>query len=97
MRCNTCGDYIARGKKFNARKETVEHEDYLDLKVFRFYFKCPRCMQEITFKTDPKIYDNVVEHGATSNLKALKLAEQYTIEETERKRRTFESNEAAGK
>lgn len=85
MRCNTCGDYIARGKKFNARKETVENEEYLGLKVFRFYFKCPRCMQEITFKTDPKNYDYVVEHGATPNFKALKLAEQQAIEEQKEK------------
>lgn len=85
MRCNTCGDYIARGKKFNARKETVENEFYLGLKVFRFYFKCPRCMQEITFKTDPKNYDYVVEHGATPNFKALKLAEQQAIEEQKEK------------
>src|SRR5699024_5093238 len=62
-------------------KETVDHEDYLGLKVFRFYFKCPRCMQEITFKTDPKNYDYVVEHGATPNFKALKLAEQQAKEE----------------
>lgn len=85
MRCDTCGDYIARGKKFNARKETVDHEEYLGLKVFRFYFKCPRCMQEITFKTDPKNYDYVVEHGATPNFKALKLAEQQANEERKEK------------
>ncbi|KAH7636918.1 Coiled-coil domain-containing protein 94 [Dermatophagoides farinae] len=85
MRCNTCGDYIARGKKFNARKETVDNEEYLGLKVFRFYFKCPRCMQEITFKTDPKSYDYTVEHGATPNFKALKLAEQQAIEEQKEK------------
>lgn len=85
MRCNTCGDYIARGKKFNARKETVDHEEYLGLKVFRFYFKCPRCMQEITFKTDPKNYDYVVEHGATPNFKALKLAHQQEVEQQKEK------------
>jgi hypothetical protein len=33
MRCNTCGDYIYRRKKFNARKETVRGEDYLGIKV----------------------------------------------------------------
>ncbi len=81
MKCNTCGDYIAKGKKFNARKETVENESYLGLKVFRFYFKCPRCMQEITFKTDPKNMDYEVEHGATQNFKALKLAEQQAVQE----------------
>ncbi|KAG6910886.1 protein CWC16 [Tephrocybe rancida] len=39
MRCNTCGEYIYKGKKFNARKETVEGEDYYGIKIFRFYIK----------------------------------------------------------
>ena len=39
MRCNTCGEYIYKGKKFNARKETVEGEDYHGIKIFRFYIK----------------------------------------------------------
>lgn len=38
-RCNTCGEYIYKGKKFNARKETVENEDYYGIKIFRFYIK----------------------------------------------------------
>ena len=49
-RCNTCGEYIYKGKKFNSRKETVEDEDYLGLYIFRFYIKCPRCVAEIAFK-----------------------------------------------
>ncbi|KAG2158103.1 DUF572-domain-containing protein, partial [Suillus bovinus] len=39
MRCNTCGEYIYKGKKFNARKETVDGEDYYGIKIFRFYIK----------------------------------------------------------
>lgn len=67
MRCKKCGEYIYKGKKFNARKETAIGEEYLTLKVFRFYIKCPVCSSEITFKTDPKQADFVVEHGATRN------------------------------
>ena len=37
MRCDTCGEYIYKGKKFNARKETVEGESYYNIKIFRFY------------------------------------------------------------
>jgi hypothetical protein len=75
MKCNTCGDYIAKAKKFNARKETVEGEEYLGLKIYRFYFKCPICMAEITFKTDPKNQDYELEHGATRNFQAYRLAQ----------------------
>ncbi|KAF8971604.1 CWC16 protein [Flammula alnicola] len=67
MRCNTCGEYIYKGKKFNARKETVEGEDYLGIKIFRFYIKCTLCSAEITFKTDPKNTDYAAEHGASRN------------------------------
>ena len=52
MRCNKCGEYVCKsrhlvfvshahvidkGKKFNARKETAEGEEYYGIKVFRFY------------------------------------------------------------
>jgi hypothetical protein len=67
MRCTTCGEYIAKGKKFNARKETVEGEDYLGIKIFRFYIRCPRCSVEITFKTDPENSDYTCEQGALRN------------------------------
>ncbi|KAL1410913.1 Pre-mRNA-splicing factor cwf16 [Vanrija albida] len=67
MRCKRCGEYVYKGKKFNARKETAVGEEYLGVKVFRFYIKCPTCSSEITFKTDPKQGDFIVEHGATRN------------------------------
>ncbi|KAM0788964.1 hypothetical protein ACM66B_003037 [Microbotryomycetes sp. NB124-2] len=67
MRCNTCGEYIYKGKKFNARKETVQGEDYYGIKIFRFYIKCTACSAEITFKTDPKNTDYQAEHGASRN------------------------------
>src|ERR1700737_3028119 len=66
MRCNTCGEYIYRGKKFNARKEDAQ-ETYLSVKVLRFYIRCTRCSAEITFKTDPKNTDYVAERGASRN------------------------------
>ncbi|RKP08954.1 CWC16 protein, partial [Thamnocephalis sphaerospora] len=67
MRCTTCNEYVAKGKKFNARKETVQGEDYLGLKIFRFYIRCPRCSAEITFKTDPENSDYKCEQGAVRN------------------------------
>ncbi|KXN66895.1 DUF572-domain-containing protein [Conidiobolus coronatus NRRL 28638] len=67
MQCVTCGEYIYKGKKFNARKETVHGEMYLTIKIFRFYIRCPKCSAELTFKTDPKNADYVAENGCTRN------------------------------
>ncbi|XP_060531862.1 splicing factor YJU2 [Cylas formicarius] len=83
MRCKTCGEYIYKGKKFNARKEDVENEDYLGIRIYRFYIKCTRCLQEISFKTDPRNTDYEIEAGATRNFMALKLAEEQAIREEE--------------
>ena len=67
VRCNTCGNFLYIGTKFNMRKETCLDEDYLGIKIYRFYFKCTRCYAEITMKTDPKNHDYVAEHGASRN------------------------------
>ncbi|KAI0670719.1 hypothetical protein C8Q78DRAFT_1070248 [Trametes maxima] len=82
MRCNTCGEYIYKGKKFNARKETVEGEDYYGIKIFRFYIKCTLCSAEITFKTDPKNTDYAAEHGASRNFEPWR--DEKAVEEEDR-------------
>ncbi|EDW60342.1 splicing factor YJU2 [Drosophila virilis] len=91
MRCKTCGEYIYKGKKFNARKEDVENETYLGIRIYRFYIKCTRCLQEISFKTDPQNTDYEIEAGATRNFMALKLAEEQARRE-EREEREEEAN-----
>ena len=65
-----------QGKKFNARKETVQHEAYLGLPLFCLYVKCTRCLAEITFKIDPENTDHTVEHGTTRSFQAEKLLER---------------------
>ncbi|EGT50201.1 hypothetical protein CAEBREN_16564 [Caenorhabditis brenneri] len=65
MQCNSCAEYIYKGKKFNMNRETVQGEAYLGLKLFRFQFNCPNCMAHITFKTDLEHCDYKNEHGAT--------------------------------
>ncbi|KAI8381614.1 CWC16 protein [Radiomyces spectabilis] len=89
MRCESCGEYIYKGKKFNARKETVEGETYLTIKIFRFYIRCPRCSAEITFKTDPKNTDYVAEHGASRNF------EPWRRDSEEEEKQAEEDEEAA--
>ncbi|KAK6169750.1 hypothetical protein SNE40_020739 [Patella caerulea] len=81
MRCNTCGVYIYKGKKFNSRKENVDDEDYYGLRIFRFYIKCPCCVSEIAFKTDLKNTDYTLEAGATRLFEAEKLAQQMAEKE----------------
>ena len=70
VRCDTCGNFLYIGTKFNMRKETCEDIDYLGIKIFRFYFKCTCCHSEITMRTDPKNHDYVCENGATRNYEA---------------------------
>lgn len=67
VRCYTCQNYMYIGTKFNMKVETVKDEDYLGIKIYRFYFKCTQCYAEITFKTDPKNHDYVAEWGASRN------------------------------
>lgn len=66
MKCTTCGEYIYKGRKFNARKETTD-EKYLNIPIYRFYIRCTRCSAEITFKTDPASMDYTCERGAKRN------------------------------
>lgn len=76
MRCKTCGEYIYRGKKFNARKEDVIGKTYLGIQIYRFYIKCTKCLAEITFLTDPENQDYEMENGAIRNFESLRLAEK---------------------
>ena len=67
LKCYTCNQYMYIGTKFNMKVETVLDEDYLGIKIHRFYFKCSNCYSIITFKTDPKNNDYVAEWGASRN------------------------------
>lgn len=83
--CSNCRNFMARGSKFNSRKETVEAEAYLGQKVFRFYFRCKRCFQELTIKTDPKNSDYVAEHNCTAGYVHHKASmEEAAAEEAEK-------------
>jgi DNA-directed RNA polymerase subunit RPC12/RpoP len=79
IQCQTCGVFISKGTKFNMRKEDVIGEDYLGIEIHRFYFKCPHCSTEITFKTDPMINDYMMEHGAHRTVEPLKKRQEAII------------------
>ena len=83
MRCASCGEYIYKGRKFNARKETTD-EKYYAISIFRFYIRCTRCSAEITFKTDPKNMDYTCEKGAKRNFEPWRQKDG--TEETEEER-----------
>ena len=67
LRCQACGEFIYKGRKFNARKETCWGETYLGVQIYRFYIRCTLCAAEITYITDPEHADYRVERGATRN------------------------------
>ncbi|KAB2039440.1 hypothetical protein ES319_D02G009400v1 [Gossypium barbadense] len=84
IRCNTCGNYIYKGTKFNSRREMLSA---------RFYFKCTKCSAEMTIKTDPQNSDYVVESGATRNFEPWR-AEDAEAEKERWKRESEEMGDA---
>ncbi|KAE8135240.1 CWC16 protein [Aspergillus pseudotamarii] len=82
MKCTQCGEFIYKGRKFNARKETTE-EKYFSIPIYRFYIRCTRCSGEITFKTDPKNMDYTAEKGAKRNFEPWRDPKNETYNETE--------------
>lgn len=79
VRCLNCDNYMYIGTKFNMRMETLLDEDYLGIKIYRFYFKCTKCYCEVTFKTDPRNHDYICEQGLKrkhQNWKDMELAEE---------------------
>lgn len=67
VRCLRCGLFIPKHKKFNVRGEQIQDESYLGIKLWRFYYRCPECLQEFTIKTDPKTETYVCERGVKRN------------------------------
>lgn len=83
---HSCGEYIGKGRKFNARKETPENERYLGIQIYRFYIRCTRCSAEIIFRTDPKNQDYAVERGAKKNTEPWRRGLGEREEETDEQR-----------
>lgn len=84
VRCETCGEFMGTGLKFNAKKTDTD-EDYLGVKIYRFYMKCKACPATFTIKTDPQNSDYVCESGVKRNYQPWKAAEA-TVEEAKDER-----------
>jgi len=75
MVCDSCKEYNYTGTKFTAKTEVIKGEEYLGLKVYRFYGRCRHCWSEFTFKTDPKNSDYTMESGGKRTYEAWKDAD----------------------
>jgi hypothetical protein len=93
VRCNTCGNFMYKGTKFNTRMEDVKGEDYLGIRIYRFYYKCTNCSAEFCMKTDPQTTDYVVEAGATRNYEPWK-DRQEAIDAAKKRREKEEKGDA---
>lgn len=95
MRCTSCGEYIYKGRKFNARKQTTD-EKYYSIPIYRFYIRCTGCSGEISFRTDPKHMDYECESGAKRNFEPWREA-KLSVETEEERLDRLEKEEAEGK
>ncbi|KAL9111517.1 MAG: hypothetical protein Q9227_004004 [Pyrenula ochraceoflavens] len=93
MVCLGCNNYIAKAKKFNARKEKTE-ENYLNIAIYRFFIRCPGCHGEISFKTDPANMDYTCESGAKRNFEPWRTSKAELEETTEQRLDRLEREEA---
>ena len=82
IRCNTCGNYMSEGTKFNCREDEVINETYLGIKIHRFYIKCTNCSAEVTIKTDSKNSGYIVESGAVGVYNGLEEEEKHEVAES---------------
>ena len=86
FQCDQCENYMYLGTKFNMKIECVREEEYVGIKIYRFYFKCNSCYADITFKTDPKNLCYTAEWGAKrlhETWKDMQKAEEAYKEERE--------------
>lgn len=67
VRCSTCGEFMYKGKKMNAKKEDIIGQDYLGIRLFRFMMKCVSCSTWFSIRTDPANMDYAVESGVSRN------------------------------
>lgn len=82
MKCLQCSEYIAARRKFNARKE-VTNEKYMGFKIIKFHVRCPRCNNNIIFRTDPALAGFAPVEGGVRNHESLAKEPKIKPAETE--------------
>ncbi|CAF1104281.1 unnamed protein product [Rotaria sordida] len=60
--CNTCGNHIGMGVRYNAEKTKIGN--YYTTPIYQFRMKCHLCDGHFEIKTDPKARDYVIVSGA---------------------------------
>ncbi|CAF1135458.1 unnamed protein product [Adineta steineri] len=60
--CNTCGNHIGMGVRYNAQKTKIGN--YFTTPILQFRMKCHLCDGHFEIKTDPKARDYVIVSGA---------------------------------
>ncbi|UJR26563.1 hypothetical protein I4U23_007884 [Adineta vaga] len=60
--CNTCGNHIGMGVRYNAEKTKIGN--YFTTPILQFRMKCHLCDGHFEIKTDPKARDYVIVSGA---------------------------------
>ncbi|ONI17449.1 hypothetical protein PRUPE_3G160000 [Prunus persica] len=71
IRCSCCSTVMAKGTKFNSRKEETLGEVLTWDHTFRFCFNCTQFSAEIVIRTDPQCSHLAVEAGASKFYKKL--------------------------
>lgn len=66
VRCETCGEFMGTGLKFNARKSDT-NQNYLGIRIFRFTMKCKGCPSSFGICTDPQNSDYKCDFGVRRN------------------------------
>ena len=80
MKCTACNHYIYKGTKFNAKKEATGTK-YLDsIPIYRFTIRCPGCMANLSFITDPGNADYTVDQGCQRSYEPWRQEQQLAAE-----------------
>mmetsp|Transcript_29417 Transcript_29417/g.75317 ORF Transcript_29417/g.75317 Transcript_29417/m.75317 type:complete len:347 (-) Transcript_29417:51-1091(-) len=75
MVCETCGEYMYIGTKFNSRCEKIKGGNYYGVATYRFTGKCKSCVADFTFRTDHETSGYILETGGKRQYEAMADAE----------------------